>query len=200
MTNANDQTSGKRTSTERGRAVRVRLQSAATELISEIGWNAVTTRRLADRAGVRSGLVHYHFDSLQDLLRKAALAEFESVVDALLDDEANIKGGPAALLTITEEFDGSDAKSMLMIETYLAAARDPLLKDQLGQNVNDFRRALISALAHKGVPDPEAAALVTLAALDGLTLQKGLDDELDVGDAIALLHTIISPEQGGQRS
>lgn len=192
MTNANDQENRKSSGRERGRAVRAKLQSAATELISEIGWNAVTTRRLADRAGVRSSLVHYHFDSLQDLLRKAALTEFDSVVDALLDDEANIRGGPSALLAVTEEFDGSDAKSVLMIETYLAAARDPLLKKRLAQNVVDFRRALISALAQAGNPNPEAAAMVTLAALDGLTLQKGLDDELDIGDAIALLHTIVS--------
>ncbi|GAA1853338.1 TetR/AcrR family transcriptional regulator [Brevibacterium marinum] len=200
MTNADDQSFRPSSGTERGRAVRAKLQSAATELISEIGWNAVTTRGLADRAGVRSGLVHYHFDSLQDLLRKAALAQFKSVVDALLDEEANIRGGPAALLAITEDFAGSDAKSVLMIETYLSAARDPLLKDQLAQNVDRFRRALISALAHQGVPHPEAAALVILAALDGLTLQKGLDDELDIGDAVALLRTFTSAPQSGQHS
>lgn len=200
MTNTDDQDLGMRSSTERGRSVRAKLRSAATELISEIGWNAVTTRRLADRAGVRSGLVHYHFDSLQDLLRKAALAEFESLVDAVLDDGANIKGGPAALLILPDEFDASDANSVLMIETYLAAARDPLLKEQLAQRVDHFRRMLISALARAGNPNPEAAALVTLAALDGLTLQKGLDDELDIEGAIALLRTIISAGWEGQHT
>lgn len=200
MTNADDQYLRMRSSTDRGRSVRAKLRSAATELISEVGWNAVTTRRLADRAGVRSGLVHYHFDSLQDLLRKAALAEFESLVDAVLDDGANIKGGPTALLILPDEFDASDANSVLMIETYLAAARDPLLKDQLADRVDHFRRMLISALARAGNPNPEAAALVTLAALDGLTLQKGLDDELDIEGAIALLRTIISAGWEGQHT
>ena len=51
-----------------------RLLSAALDLIVERGWTAVTTRVLADRAGVRPGVVHYHFDSVQALLRTASVA------------------------------------------------------------------------------------------------------------------------------
>lgn len=63
------------TSIERGRSARAKLLAAAAALIAEVGWNAVSTRLLADRAGVRSGLVHYHFESLQTVLRRAALGE-----------------------------------------------------------------------------------------------------------------------------
>jgi len=46
---------------------------AAAELIAERGWGAVTTRMVAERAGLRPGLVHYHFDSVTDLLIDSSL-------------------------------------------------------------------------------------------------------------------------------
>lgn len=52
------------TAADRGREVRRKLLTAAVELIPERGWNAVSTRLLAERAGVAAGLVHYHFPSL----------------------------------------------------------------------------------------------------------------------------------------
>ncbi len=64
-----------RTAVDRGRDVRLQLLSTAAELIGELGWNAVSTRILAERAGVTPGLVHYHFPSLQALLRDADLLE-----------------------------------------------------------------------------------------------------------------------------
>ncbi|MCW2573272.1 MAG: regulatory protein TetR [Frankiales bacterium] len=44
------------------------LLDAAEELLVEIGHTAITTRRLAERAGVNHGLVHYYFGSMEDLL------------------------------------------------------------------------------------------------------------------------------------
>lgn len=47
----------------RGREVPQRLLAAAAELIPERGWTAVSTRVLAERAGVTPSVVHYHFSS-----------------------------------------------------------------------------------------------------------------------------------------
>ena len=52
----------------RGQEVRQRLLAAAAELIPERGWSAVSTRILADRAGVTPSVVHYHFPSVQAVL------------------------------------------------------------------------------------------------------------------------------------
>ncbi|MGH3825157.1 MAG: helix-turn-helix domain-containing protein [Pseudonocardiaceae bacterium] len=54
-----------RRAADRGRDVRLQLLSTAAQLITELGWAAVSTRILAERAGVTPGLVHYHFTSLQ---------------------------------------------------------------------------------------------------------------------------------------
>src|SRR5699024_260355 len=103
MTKAIDQAGGgkSRTSVERGRISRAKLLNAATELIPRVGWNAVTTRSLAAHAGVRPGLVHYHFDSLADLLRTAATEVFtealEVPLEAMIATEDPTEGALAAL-------------------------------------------------------------------------------------------------------
>ncbi|WP_288047924.1 helix-turn-helix domain-containing protein, partial [Nocardia sp.] len=53
-------------SAERGRATRERLLEAAVSLIGEVGWSGVSTRMVAQRAGVNAGVVHYHFASVSD--------------------------------------------------------------------------------------------------------------------------------------
>lgn len=189
------------TSAERGRVVRARLLGTAAELIGEIGWNAVTTRRLAERAGIRPGLVHYHFDSLQSLLRDAAMAEMRRVLaqfDIPSGDGVDVGDQADALISHLDVFDGTDRSSMLLVEAYLAATRDPLLRVQMREVVTSFRDTLSETLALAGNPSPDAAALVTLAALDGFILQKGLDPELSTGDAAALLSRIIHPNQEGK--
>jgi AcrR family transcriptional regulator len=44
------------------------LLDAAESLLVEVGYAGITVRRLAERAGVNHGLVHYYFGSMQDLL------------------------------------------------------------------------------------------------------------------------------------
>ncbi len=44
------------------------LLDAAERLLVEIGYAGVTTRRLAEEAGVNHGLVHYYFGSIENLL------------------------------------------------------------------------------------------------------------------------------------
>ncbi len=52
----------------RGRSTRAQLLMAATEVLSEEGYGATSMRAVADRAGARLSLVHYHFGSKRGLL------------------------------------------------------------------------------------------------------------------------------------
>jgi AcrR family transcriptional regulator len=47
------------------------LLDAAERLLVEVGYAGVTTRRLAQEAGVNHGLVHYYFGSIENLLVRA---------------------------------------------------------------------------------------------------------------------------------
>jgi AcrR family transcriptional regulator len=46
---------------------KVALLDAAERLLIEVGYAAVTTRRVAEEAGVNHGLVHYYFGSMEEL-------------------------------------------------------------------------------------------------------------------------------------
>jgi AcrR family transcriptional regulator len=52
-------------------AARTALLDAAEELLIDVGYAGITTRKVAERAGVNHGLVHYYFGSIEELLFQA---------------------------------------------------------------------------------------------------------------------------------
>jgi TetR/AcrR family transcriptional regulator len=57
------------------------LLDAAERLLVEVGYAAITTRRLAEEAGVNHGLVHYYFGSNENLLVRALERFTERMID-----------------------------------------------------------------------------------------------------------------------
>jgi AcrR family transcriptional regulator len=58
-----------------------RLLRAAESLLVEVGYAGITVRRLAERAGVNHGLVHYYFGSMQDLLLRVVERFTEGLIE-----------------------------------------------------------------------------------------------------------------------
>ncbi|MDN5919426.1 MAG: TetR/AcrR family transcriptional regulator [Pseudonocardia sp.] len=174
------------TSAQRGHEVRQRLLDAAAELIAERGWAAVSTRAVAERAGLASGLVHYHFASVQALLSQAALAVMHRVAaetGPLLAGVGDRSELAEALAASLDAYSGTDPVSVLFVETYLAATRDPELRTGVAEVIVQFRAVLATRLAELGVVEPESTAAVLGAAMDGLVLQRALDPKLSA-DAV----------------
>ncbi|MBP2471593.1 AcrR family transcriptional regulator [Crossiella equi] len=165
------------TQAERGREVRAKLLVAATELVPERGWTAVSTRVLAERAGVAPSVVHYHFPSLRVLLNEAVLGAVRQVLaglDGVLAAADSPGEAVGALLASLEAHDGADPTSLLFVEAYLAATRDEELRGELAGAVEEFRQRLADWLRVRGVPAPGDTAAVLAAAVDGLLLHRGL--------------------------
>ncbi|MGM1061943.1 TetR/AcrR family transcriptional regulator [Saccharothrix sp. Mg75] len=157
--------------------VRQRLLRAARELIAEKGWGAVSTRVLADRAGVGPGVVHYHFDSLTAVLVEASVEALGAAVTDLsrvLDAVDTPQDALSALLTALDE----QGPQELFTETLLAATRDDDLRRAVAGVLAEFRAALAAWLAERGVPTPEATAAVLAAAVDGVLLHRALTPDL----------------------
>jgi AcrR family transcriptional regulator len=189
------------TNSERGRVVRARLLAAARELIGELGWSAVSTRVLAERAGVRPGLVHYHFESLQALLCHAALEEMRQMLDgvvAALTQATSPADSIEMMLYGLDQYNGSDPASLLFIETYLAATRDRELRQKMSAIVAGFRDSLTDALTRAGHPSPLGAASAVMAVFDGFILHKGLDPDLSATRIAPLLRRITTAEENGE--
>ncbi|MBB4929980.1 AcrR family transcriptional regulator [Lipingzhangella halophila] len=166
------------TAAERGREVRETLLATAGELIAELGWNSVSTRILAQRAGVRPGLVHYHFASLPDLLREAAMRTIRRFLDStteVLDAAPSATAGIEELLSVLEKYGGPDPLTLLMSEAFMTATRDEQLRAELGEAIDRFRRDLTDRLARSGHGSPESAATAVMALLDGFVLHKALN-------------------------
>lgn len=175
---------------ERGRQVRRRLLSTAADLIPELGWMAVSTRVLADRAGVAPGLVHYHFASLQALLAEAALGRIRELLDGLgqlLEGAATPEELLETMTASLDGFSGRDPMSLLFVETYLAAARDEELRAAAGAVVDDFRALLTRLLAEHGVAAPHETASVFMATVDGLMLHRALTPDLTAASLAPVL-------------
>jgi AcrR family transcriptional regulator len=186
------------TTADRGREVRQRLLAAAAELISERGWTAVTTRAVAERAGVGAGLVHYHFASVQGLLREAAVGVMRETAQLLgpaLEQARTPAEAVELMVGSLDSYTGSDPVSVLFVETYLAATRDAGLREEVAQVITEFRGRLGAWLGEHGVNEPEATAAVLGAAIDGLVMQRALDPPLTADAVTPVLVRLL--ERGG---
>jgi AcrR family transcriptional regulator len=59
------------------------LLDAAENLLYEVGYAGVTTRAVAEAAGVNPGLVHYYFGSMEELLTQTLERFVDQLADAL---------------------------------------------------------------------------------------------------------------------
>lgn len=72
---------------------RMSLINATGEMVLEYGANNVSTRAIAERAGVNIGSIHYHFGSKEDLLK--------AMVDTAVDDNLCAE----ALMGVIDKYD-----------------------------------------------------------------------------------------------
>lgn len=177
--------------------------AAAVQLIGELGWGRVTTRAVAERAGLPHGAVSYHFHGKQELLVEAALHAF---ADALPMAEFEQRATVDDLVTLiaTEIGDAVDpVLSRLMLETMREAERDPALRERMGGLLGSYRDVMIGIVRadqSRGttVDDvaPEAIATLLAAVGDGLVLHALLDPDLDVRAAVDALRALLRPAAG----
>jgi TetR/AcrR family transcriptional regulator len=84
---------------ERAQITRDRLLAAAIELFAARGYDAIGTREIETAAGVKRGLISYHFGSKEALWKAAMETLFESHAEALsLAHAASSELDPAARL------------------------------------------------------------------------------------------------------
>ncbi|MGH3322735.1 MAG: TetR/AcrR family transcriptional regulator [Streptosporangiaceae bacterium] len=198
-----DSTDGQAIVTGRSGAgeTRFRLLAAASELIGESGWGRVTTRAIAERAGLPHGTVSYHFRGKQELLVEAAqrtvrqmfpmetLREATSLEDLITAAAA----GRDSARSI-----GEGGAAAVLMEAMREGTRDPALREGLATILLDYRR-LVARLVESDQRQgrissratPELLATLVLAAGDGLWLHSLLDPGLDMASGVEALMDLI---------
>jgi TetR/AcrR family transcriptional regulator, regulator of biofilm formation and stress response len=182
-----------RTADEDGSGTRERLIAAAAELIAEDGWGGVRMRAVAERAGVRPGLVHYHFGSMEELMREASRSVLEAAfgepMEAMLE-AGSLQEAMSGTLAWIERVDESSVPFRVLIEVTVRATYDPPTRAWTAAWLEEFRGALAvtierarSAGELPASLDVRGTAILVAAALDGLVLHRLVDRQLDTGAA-----------------
>lgn len=180
------------------------LMEATYQTLAEAGYDALSLRSVADRAGKSRGLVHYHFDSKEDLVL--------SLLDYLLERlEADIDEGvwsdpEAALRSGLERVgygptDGDpDAYYRALFALRGQAPFDRQIRDRLTRN---YRRLVdrLTEIIEAGIEDgtfrdvdPAATATFLVVTVDGArTTELSLDVDETRRDVFAVLEELVFP-------
>jgi AcrR family transcriptional regulator len=168
----------------RGRSTRATLIGAATDILRENGYAATSMRAVAERAGTRLSLVHYHFGSKRGLL----VAVLEELTESLLERQQTMftDGRPFADQWRTAcEYLREDVRSgyvRILWELWAAGLADPALAERWRATQRGWKRLIEVRLerleAEGGVELPmRPRALATLIG----NLFEGAETEILAG-------------------
>ncbi|HEY1920529.1 MAG TPA: TetR/AcrR family transcriptional regulator [Streptosporangiaceae bacterium] len=185
----------------RGVPTRRAILRAAAELIADLGWGNVTTRAIAERAGVPHGAISYHFSGKASLLREAAL-EANAAALRLPMALADQAPGVAALVEQTTTWFAAGGLAgtsvRLLLETAREAARDSAVRSQVAAMIATYREHLTSLVrrdqqrgALRADIPPEGVAAMIAGLLDGLLLHAVIDPALDLGPLVAAMNGLM---------
>lgn len=171
-------------SQERSRQRRDELLNAAIELFAEGGSRAITHRAVSLRAGLPSATTTYYFESIDELIREALGAHIEQWTSALealshVDVGVDVSLDDAAVFVSTVFAARGPDVAALELSIFLAAARQPELRDQATRAMMALESLATSVLTRVGIDAPQelAGAIVALIAGTALRRQSGLYTE-----------------------
>jgi AcrR family transcriptional regulator len=188
--------------------VKEALLQAAAELIAEVGWGRVSSRMVAERAGVNNALVHYHFASMEDLLRRAATRVMEQSFAAPTREVwrgGDVVAGMRRALRWLDRLDVDAVDTMVLIEGLVQTRRDADLQRHAAETLGALRTELARSIAdgdhHVAAAGRDGVATVLLALLDGLLLHRIIDPTLKLGPAGRSLQVLLAgaESKGGHR-
>ena len=171
MTQRNRPTGG------RGAETRAALLRAAVAVVDREGLDAVTTRRVAEEAGLPHGTVHYWFADKADLLRGVMEVMLTDARATILDGQGDQTLGEI-LTHIHEGFaELPMGRQLALLEFTLSAARTESLKPLAQQLYDVYTSSAHVTLqpwadrVEEVLPGGTAAlAPLIVAVIDGLTL------------------------------
>jgi AcrR family transcriptional regulator len=155
------------------------LLDAAERLLVEVGHAGITTRRLAEEAGVNHGLVHYYFGSMENLLVRVLerfterLTERQRAMYAAEDVPFIEKWRQAMRYLVGEDV----AYEKIWLELQALAWNHPELHEQVARVNGEWRAVLTEAFAEPrqayGIPVPlDALVSLVMTFNEGIILER----------------------------
>jgi len=158
---------------------RTQLLDAAELLLLEEGYAAVTSRRVAAKAGLKPQLVHYYFRTMDDLFLEVFRRRAEENM-AHIDRVIATDGSLRMLWQLNADPRGA----RFNIEFVALANHRKAIRTEMARYAERFRaaqlEAVTAALHALGVTDDELPPIVALLMMTGLTQVLALEDALGV--------------------
>jgi AcrR family transcriptional regulator len=156
---------------------RAALLDAALQLMAEEGYAAVTSRRVAARAGLKPQLVHYYFRTMDDLF----LALVQRGAEQNLERQAQALASPQPLRSLWEVAT-DPAGARLTMELASLANHRKAIRAELASYATRFRQQQSEALAQllddsdvdTGDVPPEALAMLVTSVSQVLVLEEAI--------------------------
>jgi AcrR family transcriptional regulator len=155
------------------------LLDAAERLLVEVGYAGISTRRLAEKAGVNHGLVHYYFGSMENLLVQVLrrftgrLTARQRALYADPDLPFLDKWRQAMRYLVSEDAE----YEKIWLELQALAWNNPELRDRVAEVNAEWRGVLVEALAEPrrayGIEMPlEALVSLVMTFNEGVILER----------------------------
>ncbi len=171
-----------------GEKTRLQVLEAALQVIDKEGVDAVTHRRVGQKAGLSHGVVGYHFPTREGLIRKA----FEAYLGSFQDYRSKIGWEPTKNMTRAQVIDVlasvvkeeiTDSSSVrLDLELALYGSRNPEFADLLTNWVQEGIDRLAGDLKYSGYKQPERLACALTNLVRGFLLDCLSDPTLTEKD------------------
>jgi TetR/AcrR family transcriptional regulator len=154
-------------------ATRAALIDAAEQLMCEEGYAAVTSRRIASKAGLKPQLVHYYFRGMDELylavLRRGAEANLRRLAAALETDQP-LRG--------LWEFMRDPRGTAFISEFTALASHHEVIRAEMARYAEQFRRMQMEAISRhldaRGVTPriPPVVVSVLMVSLSGVLARE----------------------------
>lgn len=158
-------------------ATRLALLDAAQQLMLEDGYAAVTSRRVAAKAGLKPQLVHYYFRTMDDLF----LAVFRRGAERNLERQAEVLTSPRPLRALWA-FSNEPTGTALTLEFTALANHRKAIRAEIADYAERFRRqqtdALAGVLQSYGIDQSEFPPLAVIVLMNGLSRVMSMEATL----------------------
>jgi AcrR family transcriptional regulator len=156
---------------DRERAERHQLIiTAAREVAEAEGWDAVTTRRLAERIEYSQPVLYSHFDGKEAIVRAVALQGFDELTDRLRRARLGADGSEQGLLAVCRAYlDFAVTRPALYQAMFVMPTDVKFASEETPAPLRAGFDEFVSALP-SGTEQPELTAEVTWSALHGIAV------------------------------
>jgi AcrR family transcriptional regulator len=165
------------------------ILEAAYRCLTEQGYAATTITGVAERAGVSRGLLHYYFDSKEDMLaqvvRRSAEPSIQLLGPLVLSSDSPEQMASSITRAAREIVERNPALFTLVYEGWVVSRQSHVVAEELRLLFQRYRGALETGLQGaitRGILAPRLSArglaMSITGLLDGMALQLLVDPEL----------------------